>query len=54
MTKLKQRQKPWTKILLVINVGSPEKRSNQPNIKNQKLEVQRLLQLIRTTCIVFT
>ena len=26
-------QKPWTKILLVVNVGSLEKRSNQPKYK---------------------
>ena len=25
--------KPWTKILLVVNVGSLEKRSNQPKYK---------------------
>ena len=29
-------QKPWTKILLVKNVGSLEKRSNQPKYKEPK------------------
>ena len=28
--RIKLTAKPWTKILLVINVGSLEKRSNQP------------------------
>ena len=29
-------QKPWTKILLVVSVGSLEKRSNQPKYKEPK------------------
>ena len=29
-------QKPWTKILLVVNVGSLEKRSNQPKYKEPR------------------
>ena len=35
---LNQLQKPWTKILLVVNVGSLEKRSNQPKYREQKHE----------------
>ena len=27
---------PWTKILLVVNVGSPENRSNQPKYKEPR------------------
>ena len=33
---LNKLQKPWTKILLVVNVGSLEKRSNQPKYKESK------------------
>ena len=33
---LNKLQKPWTKILLVVNVGSLEKRSNQPKYKETK------------------
>ena len=29
-------KKPWTKILPVVNVGSPEKRSNQPKYKEPR------------------
>ena len=29
-------QKPWTKILLVVNVGSLEKRSDQPQYKEPR------------------
>ena len=32
----KCRIKPWTKILLVVNVGSLEKRSNQPKYKEPR------------------
>ena len=34
--ELNKLQKPWTKILLVVNVGSLEKRSNQPKYKETK------------------
>ena len=34
--RIKLAAKPWTKILLVVNVGSLEKRSNQPKFKEQK------------------
>ena len=34
--RIKLAAKPWTKILLVVNVGSLEKRSNQPKYKEQK------------------
>ena len=30
------KRKPWKKILLVVNVGSHKKRSNQLNILNEK------------------
>ena len=30
------KKKPWTKILLVVNVGSQEKRSNQRKYLEQK------------------
>ena len=33
---LNKLQKPWTKILLVVNVGSLEKRSNQPKYKESR------------------
>ena len=33
---LNQLQKPWTKILLVVDVGSLEKRSNQPKYKEPR------------------
>ena len=33
---LNKLQKPWTKILLVVNVGSLEKRSNQPKYNEPK------------------
>ena len=33
---LNKLQKPWTKILLAVNVGSLKKRSNQPKYKEPR------------------
>ena len=33
------KRKPWTKILLVVNLGSHKKRFNQLNILNEKKKI---------------
>lgn len=46
------KRKLWTKILLVVNVGSHKKRSNQLNKLKKRQEVQRLLQIkLMITCV---
>ena len=37
-------QKPWMKILLVINVGSVDKRSNQPKFQEPKMRGEHVSQ----------
>ena len=46
-------QKPWTKILLVVNFGSKEKRSNQLQYWEQKTRSPKTTAKLITTCIDF-
>ena len=51
--ELNYLQKPWTKILLVINVGSLEKRSNQPRYLEPKTRSPKLLRSCSDQRVLF-